>query len=131
MKIWMLLSLLFYLNSFSQEIEHIELVKIPTEGDYFPNYAGYYQGEIPIEFLADSIGISNKLHWKVITFQLEYAYGSSFLSESIVGAKIPAETVLKIRKGSLGEAIFFTKIKAMDEEGRIHFLIPFQLTPTL
>lgn len=131
MKIWMLLSLLFYLNSFSQEIEHIELVKIPTEGDYFPNYAGFYEGEIPIAFLTDSIGISNKLHWKVITFQLEYSYGSTYISESIIGSKIPAETVLNIRKGSIGEALMFTKIKAMDDQGKIHFLIPFQLTPIL
>ena len=135
MKTWMfrslLVSLLFTTSVFSQEIQRVQLKKELPENAYFPSLAGYFEGKIPIEHLGDSVGITNLVGWKVLSFDLSYAFGREQKLIHISGSSIPIENCLEIRKNTLGEYIFFTNIKAMDHSGRIVFLIPMSLIPIL
>lgn len=129
MRTWMFLSLLVTASVFSQELQTVQLKKELPENAYFPSIAGYFEGKIPIEHLGDSIGITNLVGWKVLSFDLSYAFGREQKSVHISGASIPIENCLEIRKNTLGEYIFFTNIKAIDHSGRIVFLIPMSLIP--
>jgi len=131
MRAWIFLSLLFVTSTYSQEILTVQLKKEFPENAYFPSIAGYFEGKIPIEQLGDSIGITNLVGWKVLSFDLSYAFGRDQKSVHISGSSIPIENCLEIRKSTLGEYIFFTNIKAIDQSGRIVFLTPMSLIPIL
>jgi hypothetical protein len=128
----LILSFLMYSFGFSQlEVEHIELKKEPASGDYFPHIANYYTGEIPIQQLGDLGGIQNKLNWKVLEFSLTFPCGRDTQKILIEGNNIPNEVLLEIRKCALGDLLFITGIKAMDDAGKIVYLQSLALTPIL
>lgn len=122
MKMWML-SLLVAGNTFAQPVETVRIKRDPAA--VFPHVDKYYDGEIPVDLLGDPKGIQAGPDCHVVSFTISYSI------EKIVvpGNQIPRHIVRDIYRSSLGEMIFITDIKALDEKGEIIYLMPMHLIP--
>jgi hypothetical protein len=115
---------------FSQEeIEHIQLIKEYSDGDFFPHIENVYSGEIDFKKLGSLLGIQNKLGWKVISFELNFECGRGSKQYSINQSSIPMDILEEIKKCALGEMLFFTHIKALTKNDEVIYLMPFNLIP--
>lgn len=128
----LILSFLCSIISFSQEeVEHIVIKKEASAADYFPHIANFYTGDIPIQQLGDLNGIRNNLNWKILEFNLTFPCGRDSQKHVIEGNVIPTEIILEIRKCAIGDLLFITGIKAVDDDGKIVYLQSLALTPVL
>jgi hypothetical protein len=114
-----------------EEIEHIQLVKEYSDGDFFPHIENVYSGEIDFKKLGSFLGIQNRLGWKVISFELNFECGKGTKQYTINQSTIPMDVLHEIKNCALGEMLFFTHIKALTKEDEVRYLIPFNLIPIL
>lgn len=129
---WMLLSFLCAgAPLFGQEVERVQLQRESEAVTIFPHLSGYFQGEIPFELLTDSVGLSTSVGWKVVGYNLAYSYGRSQKTVTVHGARIPDSCIREIRAGAIGQLIFFTDIKVIDPKGKLIFVTPMHVIPTL
>ncbi len=89
----------------------------------FPHIAGYFTGEVPVEALFDADGIQLREGYTIISFDLNFYNGKSNVVESYRGNVIPSELKTIIRNYNVGNMVFITNIKAIDEMDRI-FVLP-------
>jgi hypothetical protein len=124
------LVLLISLHANSQnEIEHIQIQKTISEKDYLPRIDGYFNGKIPAKKLGDSQGIQTFNKWKVVSFTLNYPFGSKDKMVFLLGNQIPDSVIQEIYTHAINQMIFFTDIVAIDEDNQKRYLVPMNLIP--
>ncbi|MES2587682.1 MAG: hypothetical protein V4622_01805 [Bacteroidota bacterium] len=123
------LFLLYCGRFFSQEINTIHLEKKRNERDYYPQIEGYFLGEIPILKLGSLDGLTTKVGWKIISFEMDYAAGRDYKNQRIFSNVIPDSIIIEITQSAMNEQIFFTKIMAKDELNVLHLLNSMTLIP--
>jgi hypothetical protein len=125
-----LLSLLIFAGipfSYGQE-RQVTIEKQWREVDFYPQFSGFFHGNVPIEFVCNEQGITTNVGYRIITYDLLYFDGEKETSVHVIGPAVPDSVCINLyRKGS-GNEVFINNIKSMDREGRIIHLSPMRLT---
>jgi hypothetical protein len=96
--------------------------------DFHPQIAGYFNGRVPQDVICDVRGLTTNVGYRIITYDMLYFDGMKNREVHIVGNTIPDSLCAILQSFGSNNEIFFTKIKAMDLEGRIMHLSPMKLT---
>ena len=89
----------------------------------FPHIAGYFTGEMPVELLFDADGIQLRDGYKIISYDLNFYNGKANIVQSYIGNVIPSDLKIIMENYNVGNMVFITNIKAIDQSGRI-FVLP-------
>lgn len=112
----------------SQEPRIVRIEKEWKEMDFHPQIAGYFNGPIPQDVICDVRGLTTKVGYKIITYDILYFDGLTNRDIHIVGNTIPDTICAILQSFGSNNEIFFTNIKAMDLDGRMLHLSPLKLT---
>lgn len=96
--------------------------KIPLNNKY-PHIEGVFTGEISLDNLFAETGIQLNPRVKVTSFEFNYFNGKSNVVDKIEGNTIPEHLHSTIEAYNVGQMIFITNIKAVDEMSRV-FTLP-------
>ena len=96
--------------------------KIPLNNKY-PHIEGVFTGEISLDDLFAETGIQLNPRVKVTSFEFNYFNGKSNVVDKIEGNTIPKHLHGTIEAYNVGQMIFITNIKAVDEMSRV-FTLP-------
>lgn len=124
--VFVLSSLILSMNVFTQ-VDEVKMKKSYGEMDFAPQIAGYFDGEIPVDKICDTRGLTTRRGLKIIVFDIDYHDGDENKKVHVVGNQIPDSICVYIRKYKIGNEIFFTNIKAVDLDGSIKNLSPLRL----
>ncbi len=100
----------------------VETRKVPANSKY-PHIAGVFTGEISLNDLFSETGIELNPRIKVTSFEFNYFNGKSNVVDKVEGNTIPAHLHKTIENYNIGQMIFITNIKAVDERSRV-FTLP-------
>lgn len=113
-------------------MEIVPEVKKPSGSiNMMPNIAGYFNGEIPYQYLCGQEGIVVNDQLAVTSFTIQYYNGRESIEKTIKGNVIPLDLCENITKTSMNSMVFITQIKAEHRvSGRVTNLSSMNLTPT-
>lgn len=104
------------------KIQPVEKRKIPANNRY-PHIEGVFTGEIQLSELFSENGIQLNPRVRITSYELNYFNGKSNVVQKIEGNTIPSDLHQVIEVYNLGQMIFITNIKAVDEMSRV-FTLP-------
>lgn len=105
-----------------EKVEPIVSRKVPINNKY-PHIEGVFTGEISLNDLFAETGIQLNPRIRVTSFEFNYFKGKSNVVQKIEGNTIPTDLLDVIELYNLGQMIFITNIKAVDEMSRV-FTLP-------
>jgi len=105
-----------------EKVEPIVSRKVPINNKY-PHIEGVFTGEISLNDLFAETGIQLNPRIRVTSFEFNYFNGKSNVVQKIEGNTIPTDLHGIIELYNLGQMIFITNIKAVDEMSRV-FTLP-------
>ena len=113
-------------SAYAQEVKSVKLERKPSEMDYAPHIAGVFDGEISTLKFCDIRGLQTRIGYEIMSYKINYC-GLKKDALHISGNQIPDSICVLIQWLCLGEEIYFTDIKAIDEDGKIHTLTNLRL----
>lgn len=113
--------LLWFTPILTQEVKTIRLEKKPSELDFAPHIAGVFDGEISVLKICDVRGIQTRIGYEIMSYSISYCADKG-TPIHISGSQIPDSICVTIQSLCYNEELFFTNIKAIDEEGKIYNL---------
>lgn len=113
---------LFWLSTIcAQEVKSVKLERKPSEMDFAPHIAGVFDGEIATHKICDIRGIQTRIGYEIMSYSINYC-GLKTEVLHVSGNQIPDSICVVIQSLCYNEEIYFTNIKALDEEGKIYNL---------
>lgn len=112
------------------EVAPVESRKVSVNNMY-PHIAGVFTGEISLNDLFSETGIQLNPKVKVTSFEFNYFNGKSNVVQKIEGNQIPADLKATIELYNVGQMIFITNIKAVDERSKVFTLPSLNYKPVI
>lgn len=105
-------------------VETVNEVKPVTKSSFIgqPSIAGIASGVISIEKFKNTSIIESNSSFEITSYEVQYFNGQQDITAVIRSNKIPENIKEQIIENNLGEMIFITGIKGIDENGKIRKL---------
>lgn len=126
----LLFLLVVFIPVVSSQEYTLKIRKKIKESDYYPHFDRVMDGDIAIDRLCSSV-LTNNLGWKVVSYALSYGADTGSNILVMEGDKIPADLCRRWKAGGYENlALYFTRITAIDKEGKYYTLSNLRLILT-